>query len=62
MIVIHTVDGVIRFEEANYSVLESVGFVEVCVVFFQPDLVQFEDNNIVAHIQTVGHTAIGSLE
>lgn len=34
--------GIIGFERDNYTVNEADGFVEVCLVFFQPNSGQFE--------------------
>ena len=47
------------FEQPDYTVLESDGFAEVCVMIFEPESVQFDSNLIVTNIQTVKDTATG---
>lgn len=32
-----TTDGIIGFEQTEFEASESAGFVEVCVILFQPD-------------------------
>ena len=49
----------IGFEQPEYTVSESAGFVEVCTVFSEPESVQFESNIILTDIETVSDTATG---